>query len=79
MSEPTVTKVLVTEQPAAQITLDPLLETADVDMNDNYWPPRPQPTRFDLFKSERGRRGSGGGENLMQRARRDAEMQNGGE
>ena len=79
MSEPTVTKVFVTEQPAAQITLDPLLETADVDMNDNYWPPRPQPTRFELFKSERGRRGSGGGENPMQRARRDAEMQNGGE
>ena len=79
MSEPTVTKVFVTEQPAAQITLDPLLETADVDMNDNYWPPRPQPTRFELFKSERGRRSSGGGENPMQRARRDAEMQNGGE
>ena len=71
MSEPTVTKVFVTEQPATQITLDPLLETADVDVNDNYWPPRPQPTRFELFKSERGRRGSGG-ENPMQRARRDA-------
>ena len=34
MSEPTVTKVFVTEQPAAQITLDPMLETADVDMDD---------------------------------------------
>ncbi len=79
MSEPTVTKVFVTDQPAAQITLDPLLETADVDMNDNYWPPRPQPTRFELFKSERGRRSSGGGENPMQRARRDAEMQSGDE
>ena len=79
MSEPTVTKVFMTEQPAAQITLDPMLETADVDMDDNYWPPRPQPTRFELFKSERGRRSSGGGENLMQRARRDAEMQSGGE
>lgn len=79
MSEPTVTKVFMTEQPAAQITLDPMLETADVDMEDNYWPPRPQPTRFELFKSERGRRSSGGGENPMQRARRDAEMQSGGE
>ena len=79
MSEPTVTKVFMTEQPAAQITLDPMLETADVDMDDNYWPPRPQPTRFELFKSERGRRSSGGGENPMQRARRDAEMQSGGE
>ena len=79
MSEPTVTKVFMTEQPAAQITLDPMLETADVDMDDNYWPPRPQPTRFELFKSERGRRSSGGGENPMQRARRDAEMQSEGE
>jgi hypothetical protein len=78
MSEPTVTKVFVTDQPVAQIVLDPMLETADVDMNDNYWPPRPQPTRFELFKSERGRRG-GGGENPMQRARRDAEMQSQGE
>jgi hypothetical protein len=69
----------MTEQPAAQITLDPMLETADVDMDDNYWPPRPQPTRFELFKSERGRRSSGGGENAMQRARRDAEMQSEGE
>ncbi len=79
MSEPTVTKVFMTEQSAAQITLDPMLETADVDMDDNYWPPRPQPTRFELFKSERGRRSSGGGENPMQRARRDAEMQSEGE
>ena len=78
MSEPTVTKVFMTEQPAAQITLDPMLETADVDMDDNYWPPRPQPTRFELFKSERGRRSSGGGENPMQRARRDVEMQSEG-
>ena len=76
MSEPTVTKVFVTERPVAQITLDPFLETADVDMNDNYWPPRPQPTRFELFKSN-GRRG-GGGENPMQRARRDAELRSEG-
>ena len=76
MSEPTVTKVFVTEQPATQITLDPLLETADVDVNDNYWPPRPQPTRFDVqiraWASWQRR-----GENPCS-ARRDAEMQNGG-
>ena len=79
MSEPTVTKVFVTGQPATQITLDPLLETADVDMNDNYWPLRPQPTRFELFKSNRGRRNNGQGENRMQRARRNEEMQSKGE
>jgi hypothetical protein len=77
MSEPTVTKVFVTPEPAIQITLDPLLETADVDMTDNYWPARPQPTRFELFKSEGGRGRWDGGENPMQRARRDAEMREG--
>ena len=29
---------------------DPFLETADVDKNNNYWPPRNEPTRFQLFK-----------------------------
>ena len=76
MSEPTVTKVFVTDTPVAQITLDPMLETADVDMSDNYWPARPQPTRFELFKSEgRSRWGASNQENPMQRAQRDADMQ----
>ena len=38
MSEPTVTKVFVTEQPAVRIMLDPHMETADVDMGNNVWP-----------------------------------------
>jgi hypothetical protein len=76
MSEPTVTKVFVTDAPVSRITLDPMLETADVDMSDNYWPVRPRPTRFELFKSEgRSRWGSSNRENPMQRAQRDAEMQ----
>lgn len=79
MSEPTVTKVFVTEEPVVQITLDPMLETADVDVSDNYWPARPQPTRFELFKSEQGRRRGDGGENPMQRAQRNAELETGEE
>lgn len=68
-SEPTVTKVFVTDRPVTRIVLDPYLETADVDMSDNYWPPRPVPTRFEVFKQkERG----GSGENPMQRAARNA-------
>lgn len=65
----TVTKVFVTERPANRIVLDPYLETADVDMSDNYWPPRPTPTRFEMFKS----RERGSSENPMQRANRNAE------
>jgi hypothetical protein len=34
------------------IHLDPLLETADVDLNNNFWPPRIIPTRFELFKEK---------------------------
>lgn len=69
MSEPTVTKVFVTDKPVIRISLDPFLETADVDTGNNYWPAKPQPTRFQLFKQ---RSWSGGGENPMQRARRNA-------
>jgi hypothetical protein len=76
MSEPTVTKVFVTDAVVSRITLDPMLETADVDMSDNYWPVRPRPTRFELFKSEGSSRwGASNRENPMQRAQRDAKMQ----
>ena len=80
MSEPTVTKVFVTDRPASRIALDPFMETADVDMGNNYWPPRPEPTRFEVFTgSPYSRYYSGGGENPMQRARRDAELRSTGE
>jgi len=67
-STPTVTKVFMTEKPVVRIALDPYLETADVDVSNNYWPPTPQPTRFDLFKSRKNN-----SENPMQRAKRNAE------
>ena len=77
MSEPTVTKVFVTEQSAVRIMLDPYMETADVDMGNNVWPPRPEPTRFEAYKGSGGySRYGAGGENPMQRARRNAELNN---
>ncbi|MFT5922323.1 MAG: hypothetical protein ACJAU0_002551 [Flavobacteriales bacterium] len=68
MSEPTITKVLITEKEVTSIVLDPYLETADTDLNNNSWPARPQPTRFEMFKN--GERGSGD-ENPMQRYQRN--------
>lgn len=59
-----VTKLLLTEKEVASITLDPYLETADIDLDNNHWPRRPVPSRFQLFKSQ-GRPG----ENPMRRAR----------
>jgi len=76
MSEPTVTKVFVTPKAATSISLDPLLETADVDLNNNFWPPRQVPTKFDIFKREQ--RGGRGSENPMQRDQRNTELENGG-
>ena len=63
-------KVFVTEQPITGIVVDPFLETADTDTGNNYWPPRVQPTRFQLFKQ-----GGWEQENPMQRARRAVEAE----
>ena len=46
-----VSKVFVTEKEIAQIVLDPNLETADIDRDNNYWPERKEPSRFELFKA----------------------------
>jgi hypothetical protein len=51
-----VSKVFVTEKPIAKINLDPYLETADIDRSNNYFPPQPELTRFELFRQERGGR-----------------------
>ena len=72
-----VTKIFPTEKVLTSVTLDPFLETADVDMNNNYWPPKTVPTRFKLYKN---RRRSFKRENKMQRQRRADEMtKSGGE
>ncbi|MFN9799740.1 MAG: M1 family peptidase, partial [Bacteroidota bacterium] len=65
-SEQTVTKVFALDREAQEIILDPYLETADVDLNNNFWPPRQIPTRFELFKEKKQRTE----ENPMQRARK---------
>jgi hypothetical protein len=71
MSEPKVTKVFACDKEVKSIVLDPLLETADVDLNNNSWPARMQPTRFEMYKD---RQMGGGQENPMQRAKRESEM-----
>lgn len=65
-----VSKVFITPKPVKSITLDPYLELADVDMSNNYWPPRAVPTRFQLFKQRERER-----ENPMQRERRAKELE----
>ena len=62
-----VSKLFFSEKELVRVVLDPYLETADIDRNNNYWPPKQEPTRFELFKgSDRT------SENEMQRAKRAA-------
>ncbi len=65
-----ISKVFVTDKEVSTIELDPFLETADTDRNNNYYPPRPEVDRFELFKQRSRDRGSSRGENGMQRAAR---------
>ncbi len=71
MSEPTVSKIFSFDKPVASIVLDPYLETADVDLNNNCWPAKVQPSRFELFKQQQNWKQ----ENPMQRAAKLKEME----
>ena len=57
-----VSKLLMTTKEIVRLTLDPHLETADTDLEDNHYPPKPQKTRFQLFKDKKKK-------NPMQEAR----------
>jgi hypothetical protein len=60
-------KVFLLEKKLAGVTLDPFQETADCDLGNNYWPPRIEESRFELFRGS----GNYGGErsNPMQEQR----------
>ena len=65
-----VSKVFACNQEVVSIAIDPLLETADIDVSNNYWPARYTPSRFELYRDKK----SSGKENPMQRARKEAEL-----
>ena len=50
-----VPKLLMTQKEITTIELDPHLETADIDRNNNYYPRKPIKTRFQLFKESFGK------------------------
>ena len=47
-----VTKVFIAEKPVKEFILDPYLETADTNRDNNYFPQRSRPTRFEMYKSK---------------------------
>lgn len=51
MDDETITKVFHFEKKVTQITLDPNLETADVELNNNYFPRQRIESKFELYKS----------------------------
>lgn len=48
-----VSKVFITEKEVENVRLDPYLETADTDVNNNAWKGELQPTRFKMFVNKR--------------------------
>ena len=52
-SPKSVSRLLVTKHEIATIELDPRLESADTNRQNNYWPPKPIKSRFQLFKDEK--------------------------
>ena len=57
--------------------MDPWLETADVDLNNNNWPAKVQPTKFELFRQKNAKWDSDSKENPMQRAKRNEKLEQG--
>jgi hypothetical protein len=64
MEQETVTKVFIFEKEVSRFQLDPFLETADCNTEDNTFPPSAGPTRFQLFQQKQT------DENPMQRQKR---------
>jgi hypothetical protein len=71
LNDKTISKVFMTDQPVQQFTLDPYLETADVDTDNNFYPAKNKASRFQLFKEapQGPRFGPQQGPNPMQRER----------
>lgn len=66
LPENKITKVFRSPKEVTKFILDPYLETADINTEDNHYPRvKEEPSRFEVFKQQQGPR-----ENEMQRAKR---------
>ena len=68
MYEDKVSKVFIFDKEIKAMRLDPFLETADTDFNNNSWPKEIAPTKYQLFKQQTVK------ENPMQRQKRLEEL-----
>ncbi|MBA2498493.1 MAG: M1 family metallopeptidase [Chitinophagaceae bacterium] len=68
-NENKVIKTFLKDREVASIQLDPLRETADINLDNNSWGTIPAPTRFQLFKQKQSAaRGQSEGINPMQKS-----------
>ncbi|HLL95203.1 MAG TPA: M1 family metallopeptidase, partial [Spirosoma sp.] len=74
-NDQSIRKVVTTTKKVKQWTLDPFYEIADINTEDNSFPPASQPTRFQLFKQRQG--GAAAGPNPMQQQRQQAPARQG--
>ena len=70
-----ITKLVVTDKPVKSFILDPRLETADVDLGNNVFPPQMNKSRFELYKSSRRSFRGGGGNPMRDAQQREARQQ----
>lgn len=69
LNEEKFTKVFIKDKEATAIQIDPYRETTDIDEENNRWPVKELPSRFQLFKEgQRVARGASVGGNAMQDA-----------
>ena len=50
-----ITKLIITDKALASVEVDPHLEMADTDRDNNYFPPRMQKSRFRLYKDRKSK------------------------
>ena len=68
-NENNIIKSYIKDKPVASIQIDPMLETADIDVSNNFWNKQEPPSKFKVFKENQRRatRGQSNGVNPMQR------------
>ena len=67
-NEQHVSKVFLLDKQVVAIHLDPLRETADINLGNNDWPSVQTPGKFAVYKDKQAARGQAVGINPMQRA-----------
>ncbi|SHF11016.1 M1 family metallopeptidase [Pedobacter caeni] len=66
-----VTKVFAKDKEVVAVQIDPYRETADINEDNNSWPRKAKPSRFELFKQQQGPRGASAAPNPMQQSRQN--------